>query len=165
MEAKRSNVVKVFGSLHRIKKLSIAMHFMKYLPEVSCLLCMIRSAPSLYKLYISTCAGCAEVDLKNYRIEDSEDCTGMNHLEIVMFGKLKGLTAELELVKFVLAHSPLLKTMFIHHNESIKKGAALTMTEEMLQYPRASTRAQIRHLKCCDEIEDEFWDNYKPPVV
>lgn len=192
MGAKTSNVVKYLGSLHKIQKYSIARKYIKYLAEggcpnrlskplpylktlnisginfthlseVSCLLCMIRSTPNLCKLYISA-EGCyGEKDLKNYRIEDSEDCTTINHLEIVTFSYFKGLKAELELVKFVLAHSPLLKTMFIYRDKSIEKGAALTMTEEILQYPRASTIAQIRHLKCCVEIDDfdeELWVGY-----
>ncbi|KAK1355597.1 FBD domain-containing protein [Heracleum sosnowskyi] len=192
METKTSNMVKVLGSLHRIEKFSIAMKFMKYLAEggcpnrlskplpylktlnisginfthlseVSCLLCMIWSAPNLCKLYISAEVRYEEKGLKNYRIEDSEDCTTINHLETVTFSYFKGLKAELELVKFVLAHSPLLKTMFIHRDKRIKNDAALTMTEEILQYPRASTIAQIRHLKCCVEIGDfdkELWVGY-----
>ncbi|KAK1381691.1 hypothetical protein POM88_019426 [Heracleum sosnowskyi] len=86
------------------------------------------------------------VDLKNYLLQDSEDCTTMDHLEYVTFSYFQGLKTELELVKFVLAHSPLLKTLFIHRYYHIKSGVALKMTEEILQYPRASTRAQIRHL-------------------
>lgn len=104
-----------------------------------------------------------ETDLKNCQIEDCEDSTTINHLELVTFSFFKGLKAELELVKFVLAHSPLLKTMFIHRDKCIKKDAALTMTEEILQYPRASTIAKIRHLKCCVEIDDfdkQLWLNY-----
>lgn len=191
MEAKTSNVVKFLGSLHKIEKLSIGLRFIKYLgeggcpsrlskplpflktlevsgisfthlSEVSCLLCMIRSAPNLSKLYISAGYYCDEGDLKNYLIEVSEDCTTMDHLEYVTFSYFNGLKTELELVKFVLSHSPLLKTLFIHRSKTIEIGVALTMTEEILQYPRASTRAQIRHLKDCVETDDLLWDTYDP---
>ncbi|XP_017244576.1 F-box/FBD/LRR-repeat protein At1g13570 [Daucus carota subsp. sativus] len=203
--AKTSNVVKYLGGLHKIEKFSIAREFVQYLadggcpnrlstllcylktlyvsdinfthlPEVSCLLCMIRSAPNLCKLYLLAryCDNCSEKDcycekdLEYYQIEDSEDCTTTCHLEVVTFSYFKGLKAELELVKFILAHSPLLKTMYIHRSESIKSDVALTMTEEILQYPRASTIAQIRHLKRlvekkCVEIDDfdtESWYGY-----
>ena len=98
------------------------------------------------------------MDLKNYLLQDSEDCTTMDHLEYVTLSYFQGLKTELELVKFVLAHSPLLKTLFIHRYYHIKSGVALKMTEEILQYPRASTRAQIRHLKDCVETDDLLWE-------
>ena len=55
--------------------------------------------------------------------------------------------------------------MYIHRSESIKSDVALTMTEEILQYPRASTIAQIRHLKRrvekkCVEIDDFDTDSW-----
>ncbi|WOG96066.1 hypothetical protein DCAR_0415396 [Daucus carota subsp. sativus] len=156
-------------SLPYLKTLSIADIHFTHLSEVSCLLCMIRSAPNLCKLYISDCddENCdGENDLQNYRIEDSEDCTTTGHLQIVSFNYFRGLRAELELVKFVLAHSPLLKTMFIHRHRdvSIKSGVALKLTEEILQYPRASTIAQVKHLEHSIEIDafdDELWCGYE----
>ena len=88
-----------------------------------------------------------EEELEEYQIEDSEECM-MLHLEIVSFSDFKGVIAELELVKFLLACSPSLKSLFIHRDCSIKDCAsALKITEEMLQYTRASPRAQIRHLE------------------
>ncbi|WOG96065.1 hypothetical protein DCAR_0415395 [Daucus carota subsp. sativus] len=158
-----------------LKTLNIGDIHFTHLSEVSCLLYMIRSAPNLCELYISA-TGCEfdedcdnedcyrEKDLENYRIEDSEDCTTTRHLQIVSFSYFTGLKAELELVKFVLAHSPLLKTMFIHRDISIESGVALKMTEEILQYPRASTIAQIKHLKRSVEIDAfdcELWSRYE----
>lgn len=46
-------------------------------------------------------------------VEDSEAGT-IDRLEIVIFSFLEGRRVDLELVKFILAHSPLLKTMLIH---------------------------------------------------
>ncbi|KAK1371844.1 hypothetical protein POM88_037936 [Heracleum sosnowskyi] len=98
-------------------------------------------------------------DLENYWIEDSEDFT-TGHLEIVTFSEFKGLRAELELVKFLLAHSPLLKTMFIHRSECMSRDVALTVSEKMLKYSRSSSKAQVSHLKHSVEIDEfdyELW--------
>ena len=83
-------------------------------------------------------------NLENYWVDESED-SSLNLLEIVNFGYFKGLKVELELVRFILTHSPLLKTMYIHYDPYIKKDVAVTLTEEMVQYFKASIRAQIRH--------------------
>ncbi|KAK1355603.1 FBD domain-containing protein [Heracleum sosnowskyi] len=179
--AKKFNVDKILGSLPKIEKFCIAMEFMQYLAagrspktlskslpylkilnisdilfnkssEVSCLLCLIRSAPNLCNLNISA-EYFVEGDLKKYRIIDSKDCT-MDHLEIVTFRNFKGLRAELELVKFLLARSPLLKTMFINYSGTLEKDAALMMFKEMLKYSKASSTAQIRRLKYPFEMDD-----------
>ncbi|KAL1819161.1 hypothetical protein ACET3Z_014030 [Daucus carota] len=139
-ESKTSNVVKYLGSLHKIEKFSIARYSLK-----------AKDCESDEDCDDEDCYG--EKDLKNYQIEDSEGFTTTGHLQIVSFSYFRGLKAELELVKFVLAHSPLLKTMFIHRDVSIGSGVALKMTEEMLQYPRASTIAQIKHLECGVKID------------
>ncbi|WOG96040.1 hypothetical protein DCAR_0415370 [Daucus carota subsp. sativus] len=170
-QAKTSNVAKVLGGVHKIKRVSLAKYSLKglaaggfpnrlskplpylkfinisdidfgALSEVSCLVCLIRSAPNLRTLHIVV-----KEELEEYQIEDSEECI-MLHLEIVSFSDFKGVIAELELVKFLLACSPSLKSLFIHRDCSIKDCAsALKITEEMLQYTRASPRAQIRHLE------------------
>lgn len=95
---------------------------------------------------IVTCECANEEDLKNYWIEDFGDCT-VDHLEIVMFSNFLGLKTETELVKFLIGHSPLLKIMSIHRSIDIKEDVALTMAEEIMQYSRASLRAQIRDLE------------------
>ncbi|KAK1368134.1 hypothetical protein POM88_034226 [Heracleum sosnowskyi] len=105
----------------------------------------MRSAPNLYKLHIKAgfTKDAVQVNLKDYLVED---CT-MDHLEIVTFNFLKGFRAELELVKFILARSLLLKTTFLPRVGVIKKDVALLIEEEILQYLKASSRVQIRHLE------------------
>ncbi|KAK1355608.1 F-box domain-containing protein [Heracleum sosnowskyi] len=189
-----SNLVKVFRSLHQIEKIYIAIEFIRYLAAggspnklskplpylktldiseiifleldvISCLLCLIRSAPNLCKLNIS-----AEIyiefsiyndRLENYRVEDFEGFS-IDRLEIVTFSYFRGLRAELELVKFLLAHAPLLKTMFIHRSKPVKKDVSLMIAEEMLQYTRASSRAQIRYLEqpVAINVFESFSDYY-----
>ncbi|KAK1379906.1 FBD domain-containing protein [Heracleum sosnowskyi] len=119
------NVVDVLTSLHKIEKFSIAKYFIKYLAaggspnrlskplpylktlsifdinltclsEVSCLLCLIRSAPNLCKLHISSDLDAEEENLEDYCEEDYEDCS-VDHLEIVTFSHFQGLKAEMEL--------------------------------------------------------------------
>ncbi|KAK1355619.1 FBD domain-containing protein [Heracleum sosnowskyi] len=174
-----SNLVKVFRSLYRTEKIYIAMNFIRYLAaggspnklskplpylktldisevnflelnEITCLLCLVRSAPNLCKLNISAemyiDLSIYDDHLENYWVEDFEGFS-IDRLEIVTFSYFRGLRAELELVKFLLAHAPLLKTMFIHRSKAVKKDVSLMIAEEMLQYTRASSRAQIRYLE------------------
>ena len=80
-----------------------------------------------------------------------------------MFSDFQGRIAELELVKFLLAHSPSLKTMSIHRSERMKKDVALAMTDDMLEFPRSSSRAQIRRLirpVSITDFNDELWADY-----
>ncbi|WOG96039.1 hypothetical protein DCAR_0415369 [Daucus carota subsp. sativus] len=186
-EMQTFNVVIIPGSLHKIEKFSLADDSLKVLAaggfphklskplpylkslnifdidfgvlcEASCLVSLIRSAPNLRKLHISNSCNGGKDKLEEYQIEDSEDCT-MLHLEIVLFSDFKGFVAELELVKFLLACSPSLKSLFIHRRCSIKDCAsALKITEEMLQYTRASSRAQIRHLESPVKFNDNCFD-------
>nr|XP_017246313.1 PREDICTED: F-box/FBD/LRR-repeat protein At1g13570-like [Daucus carota subsp. sativus] len=171
-QTKRSNVDHVLGSLSNIEKFSVAMEFMQYLAagrrlktlskpllclktlnisdiylnklsEVSCLICLIRSAPNLCQLNISA-KYVAKGDFKKYQMKDFEECT-MDHLEIVTFSYFEGFRAEMKLVKFLLACSPLLKKMSIHSHEDLEKDVALMMFKEILQYPTASSRVQIQH--------------------
>lgn len=88
-----------------------------------------------------------------------QDCIA-DHLEIVMFSHFQGLKAELELVKFILARSPLLKTMFIHRNCNMEEDEAFKVLEEMLKFSRASSKAQIRTLKYpFDDVDYGPWVN------
>lgn len=87
-----------------------------------------------------------EAAMENFRIEDSVDCT-LSQLQIVKFSYLSGFRAELELIKFLLAHSPVLETIFIHRYIAVKTDKALKIAEEIMQFSRASPKAQIKHLK------------------
>ncbi|XP_074349590.1 F-box/FBD/LRR-repeat protein At1g13570-like isoform X3 [Apium graveolens] len=174
-----SNLAKVLCSLHNIEIIYIAAEFIQFLAGggslrnlskplhnlktlnisginfvdsdiISCLLCLIRSAPNLCKLNIS-----ADIytefsvygDLrKDYRVGDLDDFT-IDQLKIVTLSYFEGRRAELELVKYLLAHAPLLKTMSIHRHAIVTKDVSLLIAEEMLQYTRASSRAQIRYLE------------------
>ncbi|XP_017248192.1 F-box/FBD/LRR-repeat protein At1g13570-like [Daucus carota subsp. sativus] len=134
MQTEIPNVVKVFTNLCKIEKVYIAYHFIKYLAaggspnrlpyplaylktlsisymcfsrlsDASCLLCLIRSAPNLCKLNILAMVVGEKEDFNDCWDEDYEECT-VDHLEIVTFSNFKGHKAELEFVKFLLAHSP-----------------------------------------------------------
>lgn len=87
-----------------------------------------------------------EEDFLKIAADHFQDCIA-DHLEIVTFSHFQGIKAEKELVKFILAHSPLLKTMFIHRDSKMEKDEAFKVLEEMLEFSRASSRAHIRSLK------------------
>lgn len=64
-----------------------------------------------------------------------------------MFSNFKGLKAEIELVMFLLGHSPLLKTRSIHRSTEMKEDVAQTVAKEIMQCSRASSTAHIRDLE------------------
>ncbi|WOG91423.1 hypothetical protein DCAR_0310672 [Daucus carota subsp. sativus] len=185
INAKAFSGVNFLDSLHTIEKLSLKFTFVKYLvaggcpvklsklmphlkilllsgmelihlSDITCLLCLMQSAPNLKKLHISAMEinDAVEGNLRNYLAKKFVDCT-FEHLEIVTCTWLRGLRDELELVKFLLANSPLLKKMFIHHCVTVRTDVALNIAEEMLQYARASSEAQIRFLK--DDLNIEYF--------
>ncbi|KAK1355605.1 FBD domain-containing protein [Heracleum sosnowskyi] len=134
-------------SMPYLKSLNIFHMDFTLLSEISCLRSLIRSAPNLCKLHISAVYWNKYSDegyLEDFWAEYSEDFE-INQLEIVRFSHFKGLRAELELVRFILARSPLLKTMFIHYSEGLDNNVAGTIRKEMMQYSKVSSRAQIRH--------------------
>ncbi|KAL6519886.1 hypothetical protein OROMI_032780 [Orobanche minor] len=196
MQTNTSNVVKVLGGVHKIKRFSIAMYFFKFLAaggppkilseplsyletlnidmnfrdlsEVSCLLCLIRSAPNLSKLHIKAYKDeeveSDEENLKSYCLDDSEDCH-IDHLELVTIDKFRGLRTELELVRFLLGHSPFLKTMSISRSRYIKRYKELIIADKMLQYSRASSKAEIRirrldYSAAYEEFDRDLWKDY-----
>ncbi|XP_017239381.1 F-box/FBD/LRR-repeat protein At1g13570 [Daucus carota subsp. sativus] len=132
INAKAFSGVNFLDSLHTIEKLSLKFTFVKAME--------INDA--------------VEGNLRNYLAKKFVDCT-FEHLEIVTCTWLRGLRDELELVKFLLANSPLLKKMFIHHCVTVRTDVALNIAEEMLQYARASSEAQIRFLK--DDLNIEYF--------
>ncbi|KAK1394119.1 F-box domain-containing protein [Heracleum sosnowskyi] len=138
--------------LDYLKTLNISGIYLTELSQVSCLLCVIQSAPNLCTLNISA-EYIDEGDLENYSIEGSEDCA-IDHLESVTFSNFKGMRAELELVRFLLGRSPLLKTMSIHFGGAMEKDVAATVAEEVFQYFTASSRVQIRYLERRVDFED-----------
>ncbi|KAK1386676.1 hypothetical protein POM88_014854 [Heracleum sosnowskyi] len=76
----------------------------------------LSSAPNLCKLNISA-ENFVEDDLKQYQI-DSEACS-MDYLDIVTFNNFRGLKAKLELVKFLLESSPMLKKNVYPRQQSL----------------------------------------------
>ncbi|KAK1355607.1 FBD domain-containing protein [Heracleum sosnowskyi] len=180
-DTKTSNLVKVLGSLHKIEKFSIKGSFIRYLGEGGCpdklpnaMTCLkslniydihfARSSEQSYCLTISQYINhyvrfekdVIEKNLKNYWDKVSEDCT-IGQLETVTLCKLRGLRTELDLIKFILAHSPLLKTMFIHYSRALEKDEAVTMSEKVLQYAKTSSRAQIIHLEEVPTVNGGIW--------
>ncbi|KAK1355651.1 hypothetical protein POM88_048907 [Heracleum sosnowskyi] len=141
----RGSPSKLSKPLPYLKTLTIYDIDFTILSEVSCVLCLIRNAPNLCKLHIIAKEDDGEGNLTNYSVEDSEDCT-LHHLETISFGDFKCGRAEMELVKFLLAHSPSLKTINIHPPSWVPE-----------------RRAQIRHLKHTVEnnkFDHKHWYEY-----
>lgn len=84
--------------------------------------------------------------MEKFRIKDKVDFN-LSQLQILKLDNLSGYKAELELIKYLLAYSPVLETMFIHLGRSVRTNEAFTITEEIKQFPRVSKLAEIRYLK------------------
>lgn len=76
-------------------------------------------------------------------LKDWKDCT--IGVQTVVFKDLKGLKAEMQLVKFLLAHCPFLERMVIHWSGDVDWDTASTMQEAIWDFPTLSPSAQVRY--------------------
>lgn len=79
----------------------------------------------------------------DFLLKEWKDCT--IGVQTVVFKNLKGLRAEMQLVKFLLAHCPFLKRMLIHWSGDIDWDASLTMQEAIWEFPTLSPSAEVRY--------------------
>ncbi|XP_059308018.1 F-box/FBD/LRR-repeat protein At1g13570-like isoform X1 [Lycium ferocissimum] len=138
-------------------KLSSVKRF--YLPDITLIessyklsyaLCLIRSFPYLEYLEIKVRIEDDEDDdpiLESLKLEHTSDMT-FNHLSEVKLGCFAGTTPELQLIKLLLAESPLLERMLIdrrfidHENLDTR----LQFFAEVAKFSRASPKAQVVYI-------------------
>uniref|UniRef100_A0A5B7AK66 F-box domain-containing protein n=1 Tax=Davidia involucrata TaxID=16924 RepID=A0A5B7AK66_DAVIN len=174
------NMIRVLGCLPMIEKLDIGLDFYEFLAagdvpkrlptemnclknltlesvdfskvgEILCALCLLRSSPNLQELDISATRNADMVPALNFL---EEDCR-LNRLQVVKFRSIIGLESELELIKSLLACSPLLERMFIGCHAELDANAMLMMSKELLRFRRASPKAEIIF---GDPLEDPLED-------
>lgn len=69
----------------------------------------------------------------------------LNELQTVMIASLEGSRPELLFIKLLLAHSPSLKKFTFRLNE-VDVQKRLKIGEDLLQFPRASPKAELGYL-------------------
>nr|GEY36293.1 hypothetical protein [Tanacetum cinerariifolium] len=97
---------------------------------------LMRSSPNLEKIEILTC----EID--SIAQEDFSDIW-LEHLHEFVIGYFGCMILDLELVKFILAKSPLLKKVRITLTDQVSKDEKLKICKILLRSPRASPQVDI----------------------
>ncbi|KAI3423460.1 F-box domain-containing protein [Psidium guajava] len=135
-----------FDHLKIIELFEVSFEDMK---EVLVLLRMITSSPNLEELCISAgaCTSPAEApdSLDIWERECPADWT-FKQLKVVMMTEVDGMPHEMELLKFLLGSSPVLKTMTISPSTYFKRDR-MDMLVELLRFRRASSEAEIIFLQ------------------
>ncbi|KAJ4953491.1 hypothetical protein NE237_030323 [Protea cynaroides] len=127
-----------------MKRLSFSLN--EDMKEILIAICLLKSSPILQELEIQFRHGkeyaiVSFMDLQ--KAKDQLKCT-FNKLRIVKISSLLGREFELELIKFILANSPVLETMNISPSGNcIDK---VLMLKELLRFKRASPQAEIVYL-------------------
>ncbi|XP_043687882.1 F-box/FBD/LRR-repeat protein At1g13570-like [Telopea speciosissima] len=172
-----SRLMKVFGSLVGIEKLSVGGNFLKFLAVdlipmrlpnafyhlkrldleicfkdlhmMSAGLCLIRSAPNLEELKIDAVPHTYTTS-GFWEVPDGLECS-LNHLQNVIITRFDGLRLQLEFIKLLLTITPALEKMSIHGFKHIDaQGQPMNgsrMLEELMHLRRASMNAQFEYFE------------------
>ncbi|XP_049405437.1 F-box/FBD/LRR-repeat protein At1g13570-like [Solanum stenotomum] len=130
---------KLSSPLNCLKCLCLSNICLDELVELSPALCLIRSSPYLQDIQIKLCRN----DVVNEIPSSFSDVT-LNHLRSVKFEVITGKKTEMELVKLLLAKSPMLVRMLIQPDRV--NGSAetrLKVVTELTKFPRASPKAEV----------------------
>ncbi|KAF5757565.1 putative FBD domain-containing protein [Helianthus annuus] len=74
----------------------------------------------------------------------------LDHLRVIEIYNFSNMKTRMDFVKLILAKSPMLKKVAIYLNEEIVDiHGRVKILEEMIQYPRASAKAEIVILNFC----------------
>ncbi|KAI7726297.1 hypothetical protein M8C21_014353 [Ambrosia artemisiifolia] len=68
----------------------------------------------------------------------------LGHLRVIEINNFSNMKTGMDFVKLILAKSPMLKKVWIHINERVDIHGRVNILEEMIQYPRASPKAEIK---------------------
>lgn len=136
----------------------VIFHFAYNFDEIVCILCLLRSAINLRKLAILA-KKIAHTDMK---VADYLEKPGlMNHslegLQTVMMINFQGSRNELLFVKLLLANSSSIERMFLEEDKNLDPIVRLGISKELMQFPRASTKAKIIFQPGLLEIYHRFY--------
>ncbi|KAI7726295.1 hypothetical protein M8C21_014351 [Ambrosia artemisiifolia] len=80
----------------------------------------------------------------NFDIFQDYPCFVLHRLRVITITNFLNIKTEMDFVKFILAKSPMLKEVHIVVNERVDIHDEVKMLKELLRYPRALVRAEIR---------------------
>lgn len=128
--------------------------------EVSIVLCLIRSSPNLAKIKIEACTReTTAIDpvLELLVLIEMQDGWGvyLNQLREVEMRNLSGIRSELDLIKLLLAKSPMLEKMLIEPNSEVVLDKGLRILKKLTRFQRLSPQAQITYYDPDEDSEDE----------
>ncbi|XP_028069218.1 F-box/FBD/LRR-repeat protein At1g13570-like isoform X2 [Camellia sinensis] len=128
--------------------------------EVSIVLCLIRSSPNLAKIKIEACTReTTAIDpvLELLVLLEMQDGWGvyLNQLREVEMRNLSGIRSELDLIKLLLAKSPMLERMLIEPNSEVVLDKGLRILKKLTRFQRLSPQAQITYYDPDEDSEDE----------
>lgn len=132
--------------LNRVKHLNLSHVELKESYTRSCALCLIRSFPHLEYLKVEVLSRRLVYDEADSGIQESlelehfSDVT-FNHLREVQIIGFSGTTPEMQLIKVLLAKSPVLVKMYIDPGIIIDTGSEILT--ELVKFHRASPEAEI----------------------
>ncbi|KAM7506449.1 hypothetical protein LguiA_016902 [Lonicera macranthoides] len=82
----------------------------------------------------------------NYMEAEGNSNLRLNRLQTMILHYFNGLKAEVLFTKLLLSHFPSLGRMVIENRSGIDAKEGLRISTELMQFPRASTKAQIVYL-------------------
>lgn len=131
-----------------LKKLELYQVGFEDVNEISVAICLIVNSPNLEELLFSASSdneACVGPDIDYWESQHPLDCS-FRRLETVNMSDISGVPDELEFVKFLLAKSPVLKTLSIRPSIYVNEGG-WDMLIELLRFPRASVQAGIIYVQ------------------
>lgn len=130
---------------HHLKVIELNQVSFEDMKEILVVLMLIVSSPNLEELQISgssnTLAATEAPDLDFWVNECPSDCT-LERLKTVKMTDMSGVPHEMEFIKFLLGHSPMLEIMIIIPSVYVTDGR-LNMLIELVRFKRASAQAEI----------------------
>ncbi|XP_059307224.1 F-box/FBD/LRR-repeat protein At1g13570-like [Lycium ferocissimum] len=130
-------------------RLSSALNYLKHLyvsldelNDLSCALCLIRSSPCLQDLEVEV--SMEESDDKVDEVSASFSDVGLNQVKTVKIAGIIGTKLEMELIKLLLAKSPMLVRMIIQPDQLlVDKEKGVKILAELSTFQRASRKAEV----------------------
>ncbi|KAJ8569696.1 hypothetical protein K7X08_006273 [Anisodus acutangulus] len=137
-----------FNCLIRLRLSEICL---RELDEVSGAFCLMRSSPCLHDLEIKVFNN-DDSEIPAPSLEGSADVT-FNHLRTVKLEGIIGTKIEMQLIKLLLAKSPMLVRMQIEPGQGDNSPQArLKVLAELTRFRRASTEAEVVYEVDCNPV-------------
>nr|KAJ0226834.1 hypothetical protein LSAT_V11C100032450 [Lactuca sativa] len=135
-------------AISRLKHMWLIRFQVDDLDQLDVALCLLRNSPKLEKLTVThLMEHHIDVGPASNRLESPNclDCT-LDQLQVVEMRHLRGSKPELLFIKLLLAHSPSLNKFTITPNGDLDAKKIHDIAKDVMQFPRASTKAKLFYL-------------------